>query len=75
LIGQPSQFTSYTGDARLRYALTRNWAPYVEYLFYYYNFNQSAFTQNAVTPAGLPPSLTRNGVRFGVTLWLPMRHR
>jgi hypothetical protein len=70
LTGAQSQFTTYTGDARLRYAVTRMWATYFEYLFYYYDFNQTL-----VTPLGLPPSLTRNGVRMGVTLWVPMRHR
>jgi hypothetical protein len=70
LTGTASQFTTYTGDARLRYAMTRIWATYVDYLFYYYHFNQ-----NLATPVGLPPSLTRNGMRAGVTLWVPMRHR
>jgi hypothetical protein len=70
LTGTPSQFTTYTGNARLRYAVSRTWATYVEYLFYYYNFNQ-----NLATPIGLPPSLTRNGIRAGVTLWIPMRQR
>jgi hypothetical protein len=70
LTGTPSQFTTYTGDARLRYAVTRMWATYVEYLFYYYDFNQ-----HLALPAGLPPGLTRNGLRTGVMLWIPMRHR
>jgi hypothetical protein len=69
LTGTPSEFATYTGDARLRYAVTRNWATYIEYLYYYYNFNR------ALLPPGLPPGLTRNGVRTGVTLWIPtMRH-
>jgi hypothetical protein len=70
LTGTPSQFTTYTGDARLRYAVTRMWAVYAEYLFYYYDFNEGL-----LLPAGLPPGLTRNGVRAGVTLWIPVRHR
>jgi hypothetical protein len=68
--GTPSQFKTYTGDARLRYAVTRMWAAYVEYLYYYYDFNQSL-----VLPVGLPPGLTRNGLRTGVMLWIPMRHK
>jgi len=67
--GTPDQFATYTGDARLRIAMTRMWATYVEYLFYDYNFNRT------VLAAGLPPSLTRNGVRTGVTMWIPVRRR
>jgi hypothetical protein len=71
LTGIASQFTTYTGDARLRYAVTRMWAVYAEYLFYYYDFNKGLF----LLPASLPPGLTRNGLRTGVMLWIPMRHR
>jgi hypothetical protein len=70
LFGTPDAFTTYTADARLRFAMSRAWAAYVEYVFYYYEFNQSM-----VLPVGLPPGLTRNTVRSGLTLWLPVRHR
>jgi hypothetical protein len=70
LNGTPTQFTSYTGDARLRYAMGRMWAPYVEYVFYYYNFNKNF----AVLP-GIPPGLTRNGLRAGVMFWVPVVKR
>jgi hypothetical protein len=65
-----SSFATYTGDVRLRYALTRTWALYTEYLYYYYDF--SGTTQLA---PGLPPHLERNGVRAGLTLWLPLLNR
>ena len=64
------QFTTYTGDVRLRYALGRTWATYAEYLFYYYTFNR-----NLTLIPGIPPGLTRNGLRVGVTLWVPVRER
>lgn len=62
------QFTTYTGDARLRIAVSRHWAAYVEYLFYFYEFGEGN-----LLPAGVPAGLTRNGVRTGLTLWIPMR--
>jgi hypothetical protein len=70
LNGTPMQFTTYTGNVRARYALNRLWATYAEYLFYYYNFNR-----NFVVLPGIPPGMTRNGVRVGVTLWIPVRQR
>jgi hypothetical protein len=70
LIGTPSQFSTYTGDVRLRYAVTRTWAVYGEYVYYYYIFNR-----NIPLPAGVSPGLTRNGVRTGLVLWIPVRHR
>jgi len=61
---------SYTADVRVRYALTRMWALYAEYLYYFYEFHSR-------TPlsATVPPGLERNGVRVGVTLWLPLLRR
>jgi hypothetical protein len=70
LTGAPDQFATYTGDARVRFGLGKIWATYVEYLFYYYKFNSGI-----QLPAGVPPYLTRNGVRTGLTLWVPVRHR
>jgi len=70
LNGTPMQFTTYTGNVRARYALGRLWATYAEYLFYYYNFNR-----NFIVLPGIPPGMTRNGLRVGVTLWVPVRQR
>jgi hypothetical protein len=64
-----STYTTYTGDVRLRVALTRNWAAYGEYLYYYYDFRGTALLP------GLPPALERNGVRLGLTLWMPVIKR
>jgi len=70
LTGAPDQFSTYTADARVRFGLGKMWATYVEYLFYYYKFNSGI-----QLPTGVPPYLTRNGVRTGLTLWVPVRHR
>jgi hypothetical protein len=66
---RPGQFTSYTGDARLRVGLNRDAAAFVEGLFYDY-----AFDRNLLLP-GFPNHFTRKGVRAGLTLWLPVRSR
>lgn len=71
LVGVADQFTTYTGDARLRFMVNKVWATYVEYLFYYYEFGPGI-----TLPPGVPPGLTRNGVRVGLTMLMPvMRHR
>jgi hypothetical protein len=68
--GASGPVTTYTGDARLRFALGSNLATYIEYLYYYYNFQQGI-----PLPAGVPSGLTRNGVRVGLTLRIPVEHR
>jgi hypothetical protein len=70
LIGAPSQFTTYTGDARLRYAVSRMFATYVEYVSVYYQFNRQL-----ELPTFFPPGLTRNGLRTGIMLRIPIRER
>jgi hypothetical protein len=64
------QFDTYTGDLRLRYALTRTWAAYVQYLYYFYDFRE-----RALLLPGIPAGLTRNGARAGITLWVPALRR
>jgi hypothetical protein len=68
--GGSGPFTTYTGDARLRVAVSKTLATYIEYLYYYYNFQQGT-----PLPAGVPPGLTRNGLRVGLTLRIPVEHR
>ena len=70
LSGTPSPFTTYTGDIRLRVAVTGRLATYVEYVYYYYDFNR-----NLLLPPGIPRGLTRNGVRAGLMLWVPLMMR
>ncbi len=62
-----ARFDSYSASARLRRALHRTLAVYVEYLFYQYNFDEVADR-----PFGLPREFSRNGVRVGLSLWLPL---
>jgi hypothetical protein len=61
---------TYTGDVRFRYALTRTWALYVSYLYYYYEL-----TARTPSSAIVPPGLERSGVRVGLSLWLPLLRR
>jgi hypothetical protein len=63
--GAQSGFTTGTGNARWRVALGRTAAAYVEYMVYRYNFGQGVRL-----PPGVPPNLTRNSVRVGLTLWI-----
>jgi hypothetical protein len=69
LTGAPSPFETYTGNARMRFALGRRWATYTEYVFYYYKFGLGF-----ELPAGVPSGLRRNGLRVGLTAWIPVRH-
>ena len=66
ITGTPPPFSTYTGVARLRFAFARHLAVFGEYLYYYYHFN-SEFP----LPPGVAPTLTRNGARVGVSLWIP----
>jgi hypothetical protein len=67
LAGTPPPFSTYTGVARLRFAFARHLAVYGEYLYYYYEFNR-----DFPLPPGVASTLTRNGARAGVTLWVPV---
>ena len=61
---------TYALDGRLRYAVSRTWAIYGEYLYYFYEF-----TKRTPGSAEVPPGLERSGVRVGLTLWLPIYRR
>ena len=67
----PLTFDSYVGSVRLRYGLTRIAAPFVEYLYYFYDFRGGA----QQLPADVPSRLERNGIRAGLTLWIPLLRR
>jgi len=60
------QFDTYTGDVRIRFALTHSLAIFAEYLYYYYQFRG-----RAELLIGMPSGLERNGARVGLTLWVP----
>jgi hypothetical protein len=66
LYSNASTFDTYAGTLNIRYALSRMWATNVEYVYYYYSFRG----KNQLPP-GVSPSLERNGLRAGLTLWMP----
>jgi hypothetical protein len=74
-IGEPTTvvalrgFRTNTATARTQMALNHNAALFAEYLFYFYDF------PIGLTPIGAPPRVSRNGVRAGLSLWVPMRTR
>jgi hypothetical protein len=61
---------TYTGDVRLRFAMSKVLATYMEYVYYNYSFDQSL-----PLPPSIPPRFSRNGVRIGLTLWAPVRRK
>jgi hypothetical protein len=63
-------YNTYTGNARVRYAVSRTFALFAEYLYYYYDIRNGVLLQ-----PGMPPGLRRNGVRTGLTLWMPAVRR
>jgi hypothetical protein len=69
LTAHAPRFNSYNVTARLRRALTRRLAGYAEGLFYHY-----AFDEDAARPPGLPQTFDRVGLRFGLSLWIPLRN-
>ena len=56
---------TYTGEARIRYALKRSVALYSEYLYYYYDLRG----QTGLAP-DLPNVFTQHSVRAGLTLFI-----
>jgi len=69
IVDQSSGFTTYAANVRMRIALNNQWALYTEYLYYYYDFSRG------FVPIGLPSQMSRNSVRAGLTLWVPVGGR
>jgi hypothetical protein len=65
LSGAADQLDTYTGTARVRFALTRALALYTEYFYYFYDLHGS--TQLAPE---LPNTFEQHGIRAGLTLWV-----
>jgi hypothetical protein len=63
-------FRTYSGTVSVRVALMRSWAAYVDYVYYFYHFDNGAGL-----PSAFPRSLTRNSVQTGLTLWVPIMRR
>lgn len=70
LAGTSQNFTTYTGNARLRVALNSHWALSTEYLRYFYDFSK---TPELVR--GIEPRFSRNLFRAGLSLWVPFGRR
>lgn len=63
----PKRLETYTASARIAFALARQAALFSEYSYYRYRF------ADPVAPAGgFPPIFSRNAVRVGVSLWVPL---
>ena len=67
LSARAPRFDSYTGSVRLRRALSRKLAGYVEGLFYHYSFDE-----DSLRPPGLPREFDRVAFRCGLSLWVPL---
>jgi hypothetical protein len=61
LYGGGEQLRTYTGNARLRFAINRPWAVYSEYLYYQYDLRG----QTRIAP-DLPNVYKQHVIRFGV---------
>ena len=74
-VGEPTSvgvlpgFRTNTASARTQMAFNHNTALFAEYIFYFYDF------PIGLAPIGAPPRVSRNSVRAGLTLWVPVRTR
>jgi hypothetical protein len=59
-------YRTYSGAADLGVALSRSLSLRVQYFRYYYDFG------GAVLPGGVPSRFDRQGVRLGISGWLPL---
>lgn len=65
--GSGRAYDTWVTSAVLQYAVTSNTAAFVQYLYYTYDFDQSV-----TLPEGVAPMLERQGVRAGLSLWVPL---
>jgi hypothetical protein len=65
--GGPSPFDSLNARGQLRVALGRQTAVFGEYFYYRYHFRTAT-----VLSEGLPPNLQRQGIRLGLTVFVPV---
>jgi hypothetical protein len=63
----PKNFDSLLSSAQLRYAIVQSLAAFAYYYYYDYNFGPLV-----LVPFGVPRDLQRQGVRVGLTYWLPL---
>lgn len=65
-IDGPGTYDTWTNAARVQVALARSTAAFVQYYRYRYIY------EDTVLPVGLPSDFDRQGVRFGLTFWVPL---
>ena len=65
-IGGPGTYDTWSSSAQLQVALTRNIATFAQYFYYRYFYEETRL------PSGVPPKFDRQGVRFGLTFWVPL---
>lgn len=70
LAARASNYLGYTGNLNIRFAMSKTWALYTEYVYYRYDLKGTV-----TLPPSLANSLDRSGVRVGLTLWAPLRQR
>ena len=63
VVNRSSQLDTYTGNVRLRFALTRTLAFYSEYLYIHYD------QRGQLLAPEIPRAFEQHGVRIGLTLW------
>jgi hypothetical protein len=63
-------YDTYTGSARARYAISRSFAIYGEYIYQSHNYN--AALAPVVGEESALPGVTRSGLRFGLTWYTPL---
>jgi len=66
------RFTTTTAGARVRYALSRNWAIMAQYFYYSYDFTNAPGLPSAIA---VPERFSRNSLRAGVSVFLPITPR
>jgi hypothetical protein len=62
-----SGYTTYSGTADMRFAISRELSIDVQYVNYHYDFGQGA-----PVLSGIPSTLSRQGLRVGLAGWLPI---
>jgi hypothetical protein len=67
ITGAANNYSTYQASVRLRAALQQATAVFIEYVAYRYQFDS-----RVDLPLGIPGRLFRQGLRTGLTLWLPL---
>jgi len=66
------QFVTSTAGARIRHALSRHWALTAQYFYYSYDFTNAP---GLPTLIAVPERFSRNSLRGGVSVFLPISRR